>query len=333
MEQIAFISGGVFTYWSSVILALACVTAIALFASLYLFKTGRMAVVSLTVPLAFALSLVLARLVHWYCRTDSYDSLYVAMTDYLSGGYALAGVFAGCLLTACLLRLIRVEKNLPRMLDCMALAGGAGIAVGRLASVFNLSDRGVVLNRPMGLPFGSAITDGVSGEVQYRLATFMLQSLVTGGLVLALLIYWFLRRIRRKRLKDGDTCLIFLMIYGASQILFDSTRYDSLYLRSNGFISVVQILGLAPVLVALIVYCVAMVRANGMRWGFFLMWLMQIGCLGGAGYMEYYVQRHGDQVFFAYSVMAACLVLEVILILLTRAMAIRGKRRIKPVIR
>lgn len=331
MEQIAFISGGVFIYWSSIILAMACVTAIGLFAALYLAKNGRVAVVSLTVPVAFALSLVLSRLIHWYCRTDAYDSLQTAVTDYLSGGYALAGAFAGCLITACLLRLIRVERNLPRMLDCMALSGGAGIAVGRLASVFNLTDRGVILNRPMGLPFGSAITDSVSGQVQYRMATFMLQSIFAGGLVLALLLYWLWRRIRRERLKDGDTCLLFLMIYGASQIFFDSTRYDSLFLRSNGFVSIVQILGLVPVIVALIVYSVAMVRANGMKWGFFLLWLMLLGCLGGAGYMEYYVQRHGDQAFFAYSVMAGCLGLEVILILVTRSLAIRGKRTIKPV--
>ena len=35
--------------------------------------------------------------------------------------------------------------------------------------------------------------------------------------------------------------------------------------------------------------------------------LVVLTLLGGAGYMEYYVQRHGDKAVFSYSVMTACL--------------------------
>ena len=46
------------------------------------------------IPLAIALSLLLGRLVHWYCRTSSYDSFEAAMKPFSPGGYALLGIFA-----------------------------------------------------------------------------------------------------------------------------------------------------------------------------------------------------------------------------------------------
>ena len=52
--------------------------------------------------------------------------------------------------------------------------------------------------------------------------------------------------------------------------------------------------------------------------------------LGGAGYMEYYVQRHGDQAQFAYTVMSGCLLAVVVLTLLIRALGIHGKKKAAP---
>jgi hypothetical protein len=42
---------------------------------------------------------------------------------------------------------------------------------------------------------------------------------------------------------------------------------------------------------------------------------------GGAGFMEYWVQRHGDQALFSYSVMSICLVGLVVLTCVTRKQA------------
>ena len=81
MEKIGFISGGVYIYWSSVIIGLAVLTAIAAFMALYLKKSGNVVGACLTVPLCIITSLVLGRLVHWYCRADSYAGFRAAMTD------------------------------------------------------------------------------------------------------------------------------------------------------------------------------------------------------------------------------------------------------------
>ena len=326
MERIACISGGTFIYWSSVILTLAVVAAVAIFATLYLYKNGNLLAVAIAVPVAAVISAVLARLIHWYCRADSYPSMQSALADYSWGGYALMGVFAGCILTACLLRLLQISKNLPEMLDCMAVAGGFGIAVGRLASFFNSSDRGLIMPDGIGLPFAYPVTNAVSGVVENRLATFMLQAIVTGTIVLGLLIYMVVCGCRKKKPKDGDIFWMFLAAYGGSQIVFDSTRYDSLFMRSNGFISIVQILGAVALVLAVIVFSVRMVKNGGLRFYHFLLWVGFVGLLGVAGYMEYYVQRHGNQALFAYSVMGSCIAAAVILTLVIRYLAIRTGR-------
>ena len=325
MEKVAFINGGTFVYWSSIILTIAVVAAIAFFAGVYLWKSKNGAALSLTVPVALLLSVAIARWVHWYCLTDSYTSLEAAMTDYTWGGYALMGAFAGCILTACLLRIIRISRNLPEMLDCMCLAGGVGIAVGRLASLFNASDRGQIVADTVGLPFAYPVTNSVSGAAENRLATFMLQSLSTGAIIVLLLLYMFLCVLRRKKLRDGDVTLLFLLLYGTCQIILDSTRYDSLFMRSNGFISIVQILGLVAVLTAIITFSVRAVKARGFKWYFALLWVLQLASMGGAGYMEYYVQRHGDQAAFAYRNMGICLAVMVLIALTERAFAVSAE--------
>ena len=327
MEKIAFINGGTFIYWSSIMLTLAVVVAISLFAGLYLWKSKNGMALSLTIPVALLLSVVMGRWIHWYCLTDSYESLHAAMTDYTWGGYALMGAFFGCLLTACFMRLIRVSCNLPQMLDCMSIAGGVGIAVGRLASMFNASDRGQVVADSVGLPFAYPVTNAVSGVAENRLATFMLQSMATGAIVAAIALYMIISALRKKKLRDGDVTLLFILMYGACQIILDSTRYDSLFMRSNGFVSIVQILGLVAVVISIVLYSIRLIKTRGFKWYFILFWVLQLAMMGGAGYMEYYVQRHGDQAAFAYSVMAPCLLGIVLITLVIRAMAVSAERK------
>ncbi|MBO5130472.1 MAG: prolipoprotein diacylglyceryl transferase [Oscillospiraceae bacterium] len=326
MEKIAFISGGTFLYWSSIIMGLAVITAICAFVALYYGKSGNAVATGLMIPICIISSLLLSRFIHWYCRTDSYASLTAAMTDYSWGGFALMGVFAACVLCACVLRLVKVVKNLPELLDSMALAGGAGVAVGRLASFFNTSDRGILVDESIGLPLAYPVTNAVSGLVENRLATFFLQAIITGIVVLVLLFWYLKDRNGDRRIKDGDVCLLFLACYGGGQILLDSTRYDSLFMRSNGFISIVQILGLICLVLALVLFSVRMVRSCGFRSWFIALWAVALAAMGLAGYMEYHVQRHGDQALFAYSFMSLGLIIILCVTVAIRCIAEGGRR-------
>ena len=326
MDKIAFYSGGTAIYWNSVILTLAAATALCFFLAFYLGKSGNGAAGFAAVPVSMVLSLVFARFFHWYCQSDSYQSFSAAMTDYTAGGYALMGVFLGCFLAAGLTRIVCLHRNLPEMLDAMSIAGCAGIAVGRLSSLFNASDRGQVLANFRSLPLAYPVSNAVSGAVEYRLATFALQSMVALALFLGLTVF-YCKGQKRGKLKDGDTCLVFLLLYGASQVVLDSTRYDSLFFRSNGFVSVVQVLGAVALVLAVILFSRRMVKARGFQAWQILLWLLIAIAIAGAGYMEYYVQRWGSKALFAYSVMSACLLFVICLTLFIRRLAVTLERR------
>lgn len=328
MDKIAFIIGETFIYWNSIILTLGVAVAICIFLAFYLWKSGNGIAAALAVPLAIAASVVLSRLADWYFRATAYESMKQAMTDFTTGNYALMGVFSGCFLAACVLRLLRIHKNLPQMLDAMSLGGAAGIAVGRLACLYSSADRGMVLEGITELPFAYMVVDPVTGAVSYRLATFMLQSMVTGFIFLILATVFIVGNARKK-LPDGDVTLLFLLFHGAAQAILDSTRYDSLFMRSNGFIGIVQVLGAVAVVLVAVVFWVRLIKRRGWKLWYPAIWLLQLGCLGGAGYMEYYVQRHGDQAAFAYSVMGACLLGMVLITVLIRVLAGKKVHRAK----
>lgn len=325
MDKIAYLGENAVIYWNSIVLTLGAMVAICFFLAFYLGKTGNLSAGFAAIPVALVLSLLAARFFHWYCRADSYESFAAAMTDHTTGGYALMGAFLGCFLTAVLLRLVQLHKNLPEMLDAMALAGCAGIAVGRLASLFNSSDRGSVVSLE-NLPFAYPVTNAVSGTVEYRLATFMIQAMVALALFVVLSLF-YLRGNRKGNLRSGDTTLIFLLIYGSSQVVLDSTRYDSLFFRSNGFVSVVQVLGAVGLAYSIFRFSRRMVKAKGFRFWQVFLWILIAAAMGGAGFMEYYVQRRGNEAVFAYSVMSACLLVIILLTLLIRLLAVRAERK------
>ena len=72
-----------------------------------------------------------------------------------------------------------------------------------------------------------------------------------------------------------------------------------------------------------------MVKARGFRFWQVLLWLLIAGAIGGAGFMEYYVQRHGNEAVFAYSVMTACLLGAVLLTLVIRLIVVTTERKKK----
>ena len=210
------------------------------------------------------------------------------------------------------------------MLDAMSISGCAGIAVGRLASLFNSSDRGQVVENLKSLPFVYPVTNAVSGALEYRLATFMLQAMVALAVFVILAVFYLKGR---DRLKDGDVCLIFLLVYCASQVVLDSTRYDSLFFRSNGFVSIVQVFSALGLGLVITLFSIRMVKATGFKGWYVILWILIACSIGGAGFMEYYVQRHGDQAAFAYSVMSGCLAVIVLLTLLLRYLAVKAEQK------
>lgn len=318
MEQIAFISGNSVFYWNSIVLALAAGAASCVFLAFYL-PGGRPGAAAAAVPGALVLSLFFGRLLHWYFRPDSYPGFWSAITDYTSGCYALMGCFVGCAAAAGLVRLLRLEPFAPAMLDAMSLGGCAGIAVGRLACFFSAADRGQLMPFTA-LPLAYPVNNVVTGAPEYRLATFVLQAMAAALIFAALAVFFLLGKKRR----TGDVTLLFLLLYGLTQAVLDSTRYDSLYLRSNGFVSAVQLLSAAALVGVSALFSARMIKGRGMRRRYVPLWIGMLALLGGAGYMEYFVQRHGDRALFSYAIMTACLGIFTALSLLTYRAAVKS---------
>ena len=309
MDKVAFIIHGRYIYWPSVILALAVLAAVLMALSLTLRQKQPLAALCAALPLAIVFSLFFARLIHWYCRFEGYESLAAALTRW-AGGFSLIGVFVGTLLAFLLVRLLGLTKNLPALLDCAAPAAALGIAVGRLGDLFTAADRGKLLIADAAyqrLPFASPVTNSVSGAVEWRFAGFFVQSLWAWVIFLLLMVCILRPKKEGEQPAHGSVFLLFMSLYCLGQILLDSTRYDALFLRSNGFVSLEQILCCAVLAAILTLRSVRAIRSRGFSRLLPAAWLAALGALGGAGYMEYYVQRHGNEALLAYAVMAACL--------------------------
>ncbi len=322
MEQIALIAGEYVIYWKNLMLSAAAVCAVVCFMAFYVRDRQTLMSALIAVPLTLVLSLYSARAIHWYCHPSNYPGLGAALLDLSAGDFALIGVFFGAAVAVCLLKLFRLAPDAGTLLESMSMAGACGIGIGRLASLFDTSCRGLILKDGRLFPLAFPMVDPVSGETEHRLATFLLQS----GVAWLLLGLMLVMRARNKQ-RRHDRWLIFLLLYCAAQTVLDSTRYDPLSFRSNGFVSIVQAMSAVGVVFVGVVFSVRMVQRRGLRPWAFGLWLGILGALGGAGYMEYYVQRHGDQAMFAYRNMGICLVGIVLISLLIRLLAVTAERK------
>lgn len=325
MDKIAFITENALIYWSPIILAISGFAAALVYLAVYIGKGGKFTPGFVSIPVSAVLGILVGRLFHWYCRTGSYTSFESAFTDFSRGDFALVGMFIGCMITAVLIRLIRISDNLPKMLDAMSIGGCIGISAGRLSSLFNDACRGMLISDEVGFPFTYPLVNPVSGVSENRLATFMIQSAVTALIAAGLLLYMFIQAIRKRKIKDGDIFLLFLAAYSISQIVCDSTRYDALVFRSNGFVSMVQIISAVALAFVITLYSVRLVKNAGFKFWHLAFWTAIAGLLGLAGYMEYFVQNNGVKAAFAYSMMSGALIGVFGIILIMRYLANKPK--------
>ena len=95
---------------------------------------------------------------------------------------------------------------------------------------------------------------------------------------------------------------MFLQLYCAAQIVLDSTRYDALHLRSNGFLNLVQVLAAITLLLSFTKQIITVIKAGFWKRALVLSSL-ELVLLGVAGFLEYYVQRHGRMAAVCYGAM------------------------------
>lgn len=316
MNPIAVYSGNTVLYWSAVIISVGLLAALFMSCAVQLSSRGRLVSVLLFFPLAILFSIPLCRALHWYCHQEQYGSFLAAMTNYSSGSYVLSAAIPGVWLAAWIAAKLD-DGDTEKLLDAAAPGIALAVAFIRLSSLFNSSCRskitvttGILQHLPL-----AAGNINSSGATEYRFATFFVHFLLMLLCCLVLLRFFYRRRyvpMKAGRFQ-GNTIRMFLIFYSATELVLDSTRYDSSFLPINGFVSIVQILAAVCLLLLLIHYSRLSIRANGLRWWHWLLWLLWVAALGLGGFMEYWVQRHGNLYLRCYSVMGlCCLILAVI---------------------
>lgn len=294
MDKIAWVLGDISIRWSSVVIVLAVLTGILFFLAAAARGSRKVTSAAWALPMAMLLSLLFGKLLHRYFLPDAED------------GYVLMGAFVGCLCTAVILKGMRLEKNMARLLDVMSVGGCAAIALGRLACFFTSDDRGRMINGIQGLPLAWPVTNAASGETEYRLAIFLFQS-VAALIILFALLMEDQHNSKTAVHRDGDLTLLFLLLYTAGQTILDSMRYDALHLRSNGFIGAVQLVCAVTFCAVIGILLTRLVNRNGFCFRYGFATFLVAGCVGIAAYMEYFVQRHGGRAIFGYSVMTVAM--------------------------
>ena len=154
------------------------------------------------------------------------------------------------------------------------------------------------------LPLAVASTDA-AGNVTYRFATFFLAFLLM--IVVTLVVWRFYLDDEERWMKwpcsgDGNTMRIALVLYGAVEIIMDSTRNDSPLMhfrfisqlnKFSAFISLAQIFAAVAILCVLIYYSRMSIKANGFKWYHPMLWIGFAVSLFGVGKLgEYNVQRY-----------------------------------------
>ena len=319
MQSIAYILPGVVIYRRGLVLLLAALSGVSLLLTLRARQGKPLFDAAALTALSSVLALPCARALHWYCNTGIYPSFRAAMTDYSAGGFTALGVVAAVLLSALILRGTGVLRELPSLLDCAAPAGALALSLGRLSCLFTAEDRSkFTLQNPALRRFPLMVSSTLpSGGTEWRIATFALES-ISCALLCAVFLLMFSslrsRKRHRKAWKDGNVFWLTAAAYGAVTVVLDSTRYDALYLRSNGFVSLTQICCVAAILAPTVLYSVRSVKFHGLRGYHIVIWVLWAAFGGLGGYMEYYVQRHAAEFLKAYAVMECSFLLLFVLV-------------------
>ena len=308
MSEIAIYSGHTIIYWSAIIITLGVAAGFCLSYALYTANGGKGSAMWVMLPIALFLSVLLCRFIHWYCHAEQYPGMLKAITDYSNGGYCLPGMFIGIFLAGLIVKALHLTDSAAGLYDAMAPGTALCIAFIRLSSLFNTSCRStIIIQNPIfkHLPVGIAVPTS-TGLIEYRFATFFIQFMIMMLMTVVLVVFY----CRRNKIsmgwgvQRGHIAIVALALYGAVEVVLDSTRYDSSFFRLNGFISLVQIVSAVTLLAALVYYSIASIKTRGFKFYHIIIWLVFAGGLALVGYFEYLVQRHGDWYIKCYTVMS-----------------------------
>ena len=205
------------------------------------------------------------------------------------GGYSMMGALLGACFGAILASKIMKQKP-AALLDLLSPAFMLFVACERLGEGY-IDDFGI--SRPLvgELLKGSFLA--IEGDYDWVLATYLIESFA--ALVLALVL---LRDVSKKDRRAGNTFLLFLLLFGASQVILESLRFDQhMHLSFVGLQQIIAMLLLAAGVIVL-----ALRRMKDKR-GLALAALILLPVAAGVGVgLEFAIDRTTMNRFLLYAV-------------------------------
>ncbi len=248
--------------------------------------------------LSVVIAPIFARVVYWYCRPEQFSGFGSVLQGMNRGGYSMVGVFIGVLLSACLVRLFFITNDLPSLLDCISPGAALGIAIGRMGGYFTDDDKGNFIytdSQYQRLPFSVLVQDSTTNSGEWRFASFFWEAMAAFAIFALLLAAIIIRSKFADRYRKGGVFMAFISLYGATQAMLESTRYDALHMRSNGFVSMMQMTALIMLLFPFVFYLVAAIRSKVSLGRIIPCGVLTLAALVGAGVAEYFVQRKANE--------------------------------------
>ena len=209
---------------------------------------------ALTCLLSPALALVLARAV--YCLFDPNFRQIATLTaafDLTIGGLSMFGALLGAVLGA-MIAAKKVQLKILTWLSILTPVLFLFIAVARLGEGYS----SLGISRPLITGVLDDTFLAFRDEYDAYLRTYYLESVM--GFVLCFLS---LRDLRQKTAHSADIALSGILMFGLSQCLFESLRYDG-HLRYS-FVGLQQVLSVTLFVLALVVLAVRLLKQNKSR--------------------------------------------------------------------
>lgn len=309
MNPTAFILGSYDIPWAALLMVIAVLVWINFSCTLYTGKKRKSIAIWIMSPFALIFSAFLSRSVYWYSHQSQFNGYADALKSLDLSAFSLLGIVPGIVLAAALIRAVQLDKAFASLLDSLASATGASIAILYLTCLYQPSCRGkMIIENPafQRLPF-AYMNYNTQGEPEYRLATFFIGFILMVIISAATTVFYV-----KNRKKKGETACFFLLFYSSAQFILESTRYDAGYFPANGFVSIIQIFSGVCIFGVMIYETVKRIKQKKWKKSCFVLWLLELSAMGGTGFLEYYVQRHGNMALMLHSVMfATCLLMAI----------------------
>ena len=265
MDNTALIIGILTIYWHGILMAFAVALAVIIsLVSCARFKKNckndLINCIFLSVPFAF----VCARLLYYSCNYDEF----ITIPDFFNfsrGGYAHYGAFIGVLLAAAVLKKRRKEFRAGAVLDCIALGSAPAVMIGRLAACLSGDNIGnnVKTRFLQFYPFSYYSQQ----KEDWLIATFNFEAVFELIIFIVLCVIFVRNSNETKGMKGrhGDIALLYLLMHGCSQGLFDSSwmHIDALLIPGNSFVRIQQILGAVSFFAVTLIFSIRSHKMNG----------------------------------------------------------------------